>query len=221
MRHIDALREAVRETRRQRPFHIDAWVVLPDHLHCVWTLPSGDDDFSNRWKAIKIRFVQALPQTERRSKVRMAKGERGIWQRRFWEHLIRDEKDYANHVDYIHYNPVKHGHVSRVIDWPYSTFHGYLRNGVYNQDWGTGDVLPYCKIGDRPRFFWLSETKSANKCIQATASHLAVLVNSSYVQRLAAPGAGVRAIKSGRSGRRWRRCKYTYHRIYTPRGLSG
>lgn len=78
-------------------------------MHCVWTLPPGDDDFSNRWKAIKIRFVQALPRTERRSKVRIEKGERGVWQRRFWEHVIRDEVDYARHVDYVHWNPIKHG----------------------------------------------------------------------------------------------------------------
>ena len=92
VRYIDILREAVRKTRRERPFHIDAWVVLPDHMHCVWTLcRQGDDDFSNRWKLIKIRFVQAIPRIERRrSPVRIAKGERGIWQRRFWEHVIRD-----------------------------------------------------------------------------------------------------------------------------------
>jgi putative transposase len=102
VRHIDYLREAVRTTKRERPFHIDAWVVLPDHMHTVWTLPPGDDDFSNRWKSIKIRFVQKLPRTERRSKVRVAKGERGIWQRRFWEHVIRNENDYLRHVDYVH-----------------------------------------------------------------------------------------------------------------------
>lgn len=137
VRHVDALREAVRKTRQQRPFHIDAWVVLPNHLHCVWTLPVGDDDFSNRWKSIKIRFVQALPRTERRSKVRMAKGERGIWQRRFWEHVIRDEIDYTRHVDYVHWNPVKHGVVKRAVDWPYSSFHRYVANGLYPQDWAS------------------------------------------------------------------------------------
>jgi putative transposase len=135
VRHIDALREAVRATRRERPFRIDAWVVLPDHLHCIWTLPPGDDDFSNRWKAIKIRFVQTLPRSERRSPVRTAKGERGIWQRRSWEHAIRDERDYAGHVDYIHYNPVKHGCVARVADWPHSTFHRYVQRCVYPPNW--------------------------------------------------------------------------------------
>jgi putative transposase len=99
IRYIEALREAVRRTRAERSFHIDGWVVLPDHLHCVLTLPPGDDDFSNRIKAIKIRFVRAVEPNERRSSVRIARGERGIWQRRFWEHALRDEGDYARHMD--------------------------------------------------------------------------------------------------------------------------
>lgn len=139
VRHIDELREAVRITRREQPFHIDAWVVLPDHMHAVWTLPPGDDDFSNRWKSIKIRFVQRLPRTERRSKVRIAKGERGIWQRRFWEHAIRDDTDYARHVDYVHWNPMKHGLVQRIADWPYSSFHRYVRLGILPDNWLSGD----------------------------------------------------------------------------------
>jgi putative transposase len=94
-RHIAELREAVRVTWQERPFRIDAWVVLPDHMHCVWTLPPGDDDYSNRWKVIKICFVRALSYAERRSHVRVAKGERGIWKRRFWEHTIRNEADEA------------------------------------------------------------------------------------------------------------------------------
>ena len=96
--HIDAFREAVRQLRARRPFHIDAWVMLPDHTHCIWTLPPGDTDYSARWKAIKIAFAKSLPKTERLSAVRGRKGERGIWQRRFWEHTIRDERDYAAHV---------------------------------------------------------------------------------------------------------------------------
>lgn len=151
VRHIDLVREAVRVTKRERPFHIDAWVVLPDHMHCVWTLPPGDDDFSNRWKAIKIRFVQKTPAIERRSKVRTNKGERGIWQRRFWEHAIRDERDYANHIDYVHVNPLKHGYVTRVKDWPYSSFHRYVREGVLPADWG-GDYAfdADTNFGERP-----------------------------------------------------------------------
>ena len=142
--HVAALREAVRAVRARRPFHIDAWVVLPDHMHAVWTLPAEDADYSDRWKAIKIAFAKALPKTERLSPVRAASGERGIWQRRFWEHTIRDERDYAAHVDYVHINPVKHGLVARVGDWPYSSFHRYLAEGVYAPDWaGQGvDDLP-------------------------------------------------------------------------------
>jgi putative transposase len=148
-RHIDALRQAVRATRALRPFHIDAWVVLPDHLHCIWTLPPGDDDFSNRWKAIKIRFVQSLPRDEPRSVTRVARGERGIWQRRFWEHAIRDQEDYARHFDYVHINPVKHGWAGQVRDWPYSTFHGWVEAGVYPPDWAGGLVQEDLLAGER------------------------------------------------------------------------
>jgi len=138
VRHIDILRSEVRAVREKRPFVIDAWVVLPDHLHCVWTLPQGDDDFTNRWRLIKQGFSKALPITERRSAVRMARGERGIWQRRFWEHAIRNETDYAAHIDYCHINPFKHGYVQRVADWPYSTFHRDVERGIYPLDWAGG-----------------------------------------------------------------------------------
>lgn len=148
VRHVEALRSAVRETRKRMPFHIDAWVVLPDHLHCVWTLPPGDVDFSNRWKAIKIRFARAIPATERRSAVRAARGERGIWQRRFWEHAIRNEADYARHVDYVHFNPMKHGHVRKLADWPYSSFHRWVAAGLYPPDWCGGDVDEF-EAGER------------------------------------------------------------------------
>ena len=139
-RHIDVLREAVRRTRLERPLSIDAWVVLPEHMHCIVTLPEGDSDFSNRIKAIKIRFVRNIPATERRSRTRIARGERGIWQRRFWEHAIRNDTDYARHMDYVHYNPVKHGHVVFARDWPYSTFHRLMKADLYPADWGAGDA---------------------------------------------------------------------------------
>ncbi|SMF38696.1 REP-associated tyrosine transposase [Pseudogulbenkiania subflava] len=142
---IEALREAVRRTRAERPFHIDGWVVLPDHLHCMITLPPGDDDFANRIKAIKIRFVRALPATERRNTARVRKGERGVWQRRFWEHVIRSEADYAAHLDYIHINPFKHGLVMRVADWPFSTFHRAVAEGLYPEDWA-GGTLPLPEV---------------------------------------------------------------------------
>jgi len=101
--HVDVLRATFASVRAQRPFTIDAAVILPDHLHCIWTLPDGDTDFSGRWHAIKSRFSRSLPKEERLSARRIAKGERGIWQRRFWEHTIRDDEDFARHMDYIHY----------------------------------------------------------------------------------------------------------------------
>ncbi|MBK5962781.1 transposase [Thiocystis minor] len=137
--HIDALRDAVRHVRRDHPFKIIAWVVLPDHLHALWQLPDGDADFSTRWALIKANFSRRVPTGERIRDSRRQKGERGIWQRRFWEHLIRDDRDLQIHVDYIHFNPVKHGHARRVIDWEYSTFHHYVRLGWVTADWGCDD----------------------------------------------------------------------------------
>ena len=136
---IDALRTAFRETQRHHPFTIDAIVVLPDHLHTVWTLPEGDADFPTRWRLIKTSFSRKLSADEPVSSSRAGKGERGIWQRRYWEHTIRDEIDYSRHIDYVHINPVKHGLVKRVGDWPYSSFHRMVRDGVYPDDWA-GDV---------------------------------------------------------------------------------
>ena len=133
--HIDLLRCAVRYVRHRHPFHIHGWVVLPDHLHCVIELPRGDSDFGKRWRLIKAAFSRAIPGAETRSSSRRRRGERGVWQRRFWEHAIRDEDDYRAHMDYVHINPVKHGLVSRVVDWPYSTFHRLVERGVYPADW--------------------------------------------------------------------------------------
>jgi putative transposase len=137
--NINTLREVFQAARRRRPFTIDAIVILPDHLDCIWTLPSGDADFSTRWHDIKARFAAQIPRGERLSVRRLKKGERGIWPRRFWEHVIRDERDYERHMDYIHYNPVKHGHVKRVADWRYSSFHHYVRCGIYNLEWAADD----------------------------------------------------------------------------------
>jgi putative transposase len=139
--NIDHLREVFHGARRRRPFTIKAIVILPDHLHCIWTLSSGDADFSTIWQYIKARFAALIPPGERLSERRQKKGERGIWQRRFWEHVIRDERDYERHVDYIHYNPVKHGHVTRVADWPYSSFHHYVERGIYDLDWTADDEV--------------------------------------------------------------------------------
>jgi putative transposase len=118
--HVDTLRNAFRDVRRAHPFTIHAVVILPEHIHCLWELPAGDSDYSTRWRQIKSAFSKALPKVERISASRAKKHERGIWQRRFWEHTVRNDADFAARFDYIHYNPVKHGWVKRARDWPYS-----------------------------------------------------------------------------------------------------
>jgi putative transposase len=138
VRHIDLLREAIRLTRRTFSFEIHAWVVLPDHMHCIISLPENDANFAVRWRRIKAQFSKAVPDREWRSEVRQRRGERGIWQRRYWEHLIRDEQDFAAHMDYVHINPMKHGLVKSVADWPHSTFHRLVEEGVYPSDWAGG-----------------------------------------------------------------------------------
>lgn len=140
--HIGPLRNAFRQACDARSFDLISAVILPDHLHCLWRLPPGDSDNATRWRHIKSTFTRTLPVDEYRTPRRVAKGERGIWQRRYWEHLIRDERDLATHVDYIHINPVKHGHVARVVDWPYSSFHRYVQRGDLPLDWaGTLDSI--------------------------------------------------------------------------------
>jgi putative transposase len=136
-KHVAELRAAVKATLRSHPFTIHGFVVLPDHLHCVIELPIGEHDFAVRWQTIKRHFSMAIPKTEYRSDVRQRRRERGIWQRRYWEHVIRDATDYRAHMDYLHYNPVKHGWVRRVQDWPYSTFHRCVELGLYLADWGS------------------------------------------------------------------------------------
>ena len=133
--HIDRLRHAYRTTQSRLPFHTIAICVLPDHLHAIWQLPDGDADFGRRWGSIKRLLSAGLDAAVNRSESKLAKREKGIWQRRFWEHAIRDDADLARHVDYIHFNPVKHGHVDRAKDWPYSSFHRYVRDGAYPADW--------------------------------------------------------------------------------------
>jgi putative transposase len=140
--HIDALRGAVRRVRARAPFQIDAWVVLPDHMHCLWTLPEGDADFPGRWRAIKIGFSKSLGIAEPRSSVMARRGERGIWQRRYWEHTIRDDHDFATQFDYVHFNPVKHGLVKHPSEWPHSSFHRCVAAGLYPAGWMSGGDLP-------------------------------------------------------------------------------
>lgn len=136
----NTLRKAFQSVRRGRPFIIDAIVLLPDHLHSVWTLPANDADFSTRWRQIKSLFTrQWLQQGGReaaQSQSRQLKSERGIWQRRFFEHTCRDENDMKRCIDYLHVNPLKHGLVESVKDWPWSSFHRYLQLAEYSSDWG-------------------------------------------------------------------------------------
>src|ERR1700726_4876027 len=139
---IEALREAVRGVRRQLPFRIDAWVVLPDHMHCLWTLPERDSNFPDRWRRIKTAFSKSLPDTGRRSPAMVQKAERGIWQRGYWEHTIRDDRDYAAHLDYSHFNTVKHSLVAHPADWPHSSFHRCVASGTYPADSRGGSDQP-------------------------------------------------------------------------------
>ena len=142
------LKEAIHRVKTDRPFEIPAFCLLPDHLHCIWKMPTDDADYSTRWGLIKRMFSKmyiaaggrSLAQTDSRRKKR----ELGIWQRRFWEHRIRDEDDYWNHVHYIHYNPVKHGLVERIKEWPYSTYHRLCQQGMYDDfDWNLFQVNEY------------------------------------------------------------------------------
>ena len=165
----EILRNAIDETNKLLPFQLDAWVLLPDHLHCLWTLPEGDRDFSKRWGIIKSHFTKkikevgwALPTMTNRDQVgwalptmtnpdrieltlraqdqvmpsRVKHREGMIWQRRFWEHAIRDQEDFNRHCDYIHYNPVKHGLADDPKKWKYSTIHQFIERGVYAPNWG-------------------------------------------------------------------------------------
>ena len=138
--NVDLLRQCLRATMTAHPFGMDAIVVLPDHLHTIWTLPEGDSDFSMRWRLIKGNFSRhySTSKAEDISGSRLHKAERGIWQRRFWEHVIRDQEDLNRHLDYIHYSPVKHGLVSSPGEWECSSFLSFVKRGLYAPDWGSG-----------------------------------------------------------------------------------
>jgi putative transposase len=138
--HISILRLAFRKARSERPFDIDAIVVLPDHLHAILTLPEGDADFPRRWRRIKTVFTQGVLCAGETLGRRDGTG-RSLWQRRFWEHTIRDDADFSQHVDYIHYNPTKHGLVPSPLDWPYSSLHRFIRQGIVAPDWGGANVI--------------------------------------------------------------------------------
>ena len=138
VRHIERLRRAYAAVEERRPFETVAICILPDHIHALWQLPDGDAEYASRWSLIKSNFSRGLP-AARRSMSKIRKRERGIWQRRYWEHAIRDDADFEGHIDYIHYNPVKHRLVARVADWPFSSFHRYVAQGVLPGDWA-GDA---------------------------------------------------------------------------------
>jgi len=136
----DILRAAFKHARAHYPFETEAICILPDHLHCIWNLPEQDLDYSSRWRAIKSYFTREYLRSGGsqglRNTSRMKKGEAAVWQRRYWEHAIRDDEDLSRHLDYIHYNPVKHGLVGTPIDWPWSSFHKYVTLGHYEKGWG-------------------------------------------------------------------------------------
>ena len=149
--NVELLRQAFRKVIKRHPFKIDAFVLLPDHLHCIWTLPQGDADFSTRWRLIKSYFSRQIglvgwveernPTNKNTSRLR--KNKKSIWQRRFWEHLIRNHEDLRRHVEYIHYNPVKHGLTKAPSGWDYSSFHRYVNKGIYDVKWGAGVKMKF------------------------------------------------------------------------------
>jgi putative transposase len=145
---------------------------LPDHLHAIWTLLEQDADFALRWRLIKSAFSHGLPRGERISASRAAKGERGIWQRRYWEHTLRDEDDFARHLDHIHFNPVKHGHAVRVRDWPFSSFRRWVRLGTYPGDWAGDPDDETRSFGEKCRF------RCAQPILRGTTCHALLLLRA-------------------------------------------
>ena len=144
------IKEAFLHVTTHHPFRIRAFVLLPDHIHCIWTLPENDNNYSMRWQLIKSYFSRRCQYEYKaiQTASRLNKGEQGLWQRRFWEHRMRDENDLVRHIDYIHYNPVKHGPVNSLIAWPYSSFHRYVKQGDYDADWGAGSKIEFdAKVG--------------------------------------------------------------------------
>jgi putative transposase len=139
VRHVDRLRRVYTSAQKRYPFESIAICVLPDHLHAIWSLPPDDADFPLRWNLIKGGFSRRLPANADRTESKISRREKGIWQRRYWEHTIRDDADLARHIDYIHFNPVKHGYVTRARDWPHSSFHRFVAKGILPLDWG-GEV---------------------------------------------------------------------------------
>lgn len=141
--NVALLREAFRSVIDQHPFSVAAFVLLPEHLHCIWTLPENDNDFSTRWRLIKSYFSRKCKDEFKglQTANRLNKSEQAVWQHRFWEHQIRNDEDFIKHVEYVHYNPVKHGLVRSPIAWPHSTFRRYVEQGVYHAGWGADRAI--------------------------------------------------------------------------------
>lgn len=146
--NIDTLRQAFRQVKQSRPFDIDGIVVMPDHIHCIWTLPTKDRDYPTRWRLIKTWFTKHCNANLKQvpNQARKNKHEQAIWQHRYWEHTLRDETDFMRHIEYIHYNPVKHGYVAAPKDWSHSSFHRYVKAGIYPLNWGE-NVIEFEGIG--------------------------------------------------------------------------
>jgi len=140
--NITELRESFKQANLRMPFHVNAIVVLPEHIHAIFTLPASDDNYSSRWRLIKSIYTQKLLK-KGLPLAANGRGEYNLWQRRFWEHTIRGDDDMNNHINYIHFNPVKHNLVERVIDWPHSSFHSYVRKGILPPDWSLHERSPY------------------------------------------------------------------------------
>ena len=147
--NIELLRDAFRHVMKKQPFIMEAAVIFPDHLHCIWTLPANDADFSTRWRLIKTWFTKHCDKKYKLNpdKSRIRKKQQAIWQHRYWEHCLKDDKDFEHHVNYIHYNPVKHHYVKRPVDWKYSSIHRYIKNGILSEAWGTSDIILPDTIG--------------------------------------------------------------------------
>jgi putative transposase len=148
VRNIDRARRAYAFAHERHPFETVAICILPDHLHALWQLPDRDADYASRWSLFKSAFSRGLPAAPQRSASKIAKREKGIWQRRYWEHAIRDENDLDRHIEYIHYNPVKHELVTRVPDWPHSSFHRYVEQGLLPADWAGDATDLACSFGE-------------------------------------------------------------------------
>jgi len=163
--NADVLRDSIRRVHKKYPFRIIAMVILPEHLHSIWTLPLDDDNYPLRWSLIKASFSRSIPKAEFINPSRARKRERGVWQRRYWEHQIRDDGDLENHVDYIHFNPVKHGYVNAAVDWPYSTIHHYIKQATLPANWASNTDFGRSNFGETNENVGLrASTQPTTKC---------------------------------------------------------